>query len=159
MKGRNISTRWLALLGWIAISFLPSMSDIFVSPDEWYHALNKPSWTPPPWVFGPIWTILYFAMGVAAWLVFESRGLSRHSAALLLFITQLIFNGMWSLIFFGWHQIGLAFIEIVILWFLVIATFVLFRRAQKWAGILLIPYLVWLTIAAALNFSIWRLNY
>jgi tryptophan-rich sensory protein len=130
-----------------------------VSPDGWYEALNKPSWTPPPWVFGPIWTILYFAMGIAAWLVFVSGGWSRHSSALLLFITQLIFNGVWSLIFFGAHKIGLAFIEIVILWFLVIVTLVLFWRAQKWAGILLIPYLAWLTIAAALNFSIWRLNY
>jgi tryptophan-rich sensory protein len=98
-------------------------------------------------------------MGIAAWLVFVSGGWSRHSSALLLFITQLIFNGVWSLIFFGAHKIGLAFIEIVILWFLVIVTLVLFWRAQKWAGILLIPYLAWLTIAAALNFSIWRLNY
>jgi len=122
----------------------------------WYAGLSKPRWTPPNWLFGPVWTILFVMMAVAAWLVWEKMGLK--SAPMQLFLLQLLLNVAWSALFFGLRSPGLAFGEIVLLWLAILATSLGFWRAVPAAGWLLLPYLVWVGYAAALNFSIWRLN-
>jgi tryptophan-rich sensory protein len=128
------------------------------SVSTWYVALNKPSWTPPGWLFGPVWTILYISMGVAAWLVWKERAVATVTPALVLFFVQLALNALWSLFFFGQRQIGMGLVDIGLLWLAVAATIVAFWMVRPLAGGLLIPYLVWVSFATALNYSIWRLN-
>lgn len=122
---------------------------------NWYAGLVKPSWTPPSWVFGPVWTALYLSMAVAAWLVWR-QGNAR--VPMILFGIQLTFNALWSWLFFGLHNPGAGLIGIVLLWIAIVATTVVFWRRSRWAGILFLPYLVWVTFAAALNFAVWRAN-
>jgi len=122
----------------------------------WYEGLSKPRWNPPNWLFGPVWTILYLAMAIAAWLVWRKAGVT--AAPMQLFLTQLVLNVAWSALFFRLRSPGLAFAEIVVLWFAVLATTIEFWRAVPAAGWLLLPYLIWVGYATALNFSIWRLN-
>jgi translocator protein len=124
----------------------------------WYTALSRPSWTPPSWLFGPVWTALYAMMAVAGWLVWRRHGLSGAKAAMLLFAVQLALNAAWSWLFFGFRMPGAAFAEILLLWAAILATTVLFWRASVPAAILFIPYLLWVAFAAVLNFAIWRLN-
>ncbi len=124
----------------------------------YYDSLRKPPATPPPAVFGPAWTFLYLLMAVAAWLVWR-EGLTRQSAlALGLFAAQLALNFAWSLIFFGQHRIGVALLEIVALWLVILTTISAFWRVRPAAGALLLPYLGWVSFAAYLNAGIWRLN-
>lgn len=139
-------------------------------PGEWYAALAKPAWNPPAWVFAPVWTLLYAMMAVAGWLVWRSGEVARsgsaieagqgpsRSLALGVFVLQLGLNGAWSWLFFGLHRPGLALAEIVVLWLAILATTVLFWRRRPLAGALLVPYLIWVAFAAALNFALWRLN-
>lgn len=122
----------------------------------WYSGLNKPDWTPPNWVFAPVWTILFLGMAVAAWIVWGRVG--PRAAAMESFLLQLLLNVAWSALFFGLKAPGAAFAEIVILWFAILMTSIEFWRVAPAAGWLLLPYLVWVGFAAALNFSIWRLN-
>ena len=122
----------------------------------WYEGLRKPRWNPPNWLFGPVWTVLYLAMAIAAWLVWRKAGLT--AAPMKLFLTQLVLNVAWSALFFRLRSPGLAFGEIVVLWFAILATTIGFWRAVPAAGWLLVPYLIWVSYATALNFSIWRLN-
>ena len=126
---------------------------------EWYPTLVKPPFTPPSWVFGPVWTLLYIMMGVAAFLVWR-KGLhvSGVKTALYLFLIQLVLNGVWSLLFFGLRAPGIAFAEIIVLWCAIAATMVAFFEQSKWAGGLLIPYWLWVSFASVLNFWLWRLN-
>jgi len=126
---------------------------------EWYPDLTKPSFNPPSWVFAPVWTALYLAMGVAAWLVWR-KGLETPGVrvALFAFLVQLALNGLWSLLFFGLQSPGLALAEIVILWAAIGVTTVLFFRQAAVAGWLMAVYWAWVTFAAVLNASIWRLN-
>ncbi len=124
----------------------------------WYATLAKPSWTPPNWLFGPVWSALYLAMAVAAWLVWRRAVLPRARAALALFAMQLVLNVCWSAIFFRAHRPGLAFTEIVLLWILILATTLAFRPLSRAAAWLMAPYLFWVAFAAMLNYSIWRLN-
>lgn len=147
-----------ALLGWMALCFAAAGTAGLVSIDGWYAALQKPSWNPPPWVFGPVWTLLYLAMAVAAWLVWREGGWKIQRRALGLFLAQWALNALWTPLFFGLHRPGLAFAEISILWLVLAATLAAFWRVNKVAGALLVPYLAWVSFAAALNFAIWRLN-
>ena len=126
---------------------------------EWYPMLVKPWFNPPAWVFGPVWTILYIMMGIAAYLVWR-KGLEESGVktALVLFSIQLGLNGIWSLLFFGMRSPGLALIEIVLLWCAIVATLIAFLKQNKTAGILLIPYWAWVSFAVVLNFSLWTLN-
>jgi translocator protein len=126
--------------------------------DGWYAALAKPAWTPPSWVFGPVWSVLYLTMAVSAWLVWRQAGFSRGASALNLFGVQLVLNVCWSAIFFGAHRPGLALAEILLLWLVILATIIAFRSLSRTAAWLLAPYLLWMAFAAVLNFSIWRLN-
>lgn len=124
----------------------------------WYPTIAKPEWTPPPWVFGPVWTVLYAMMGLSLWLVWRSGAWAERRGALALFMFQLVLNAAWSLIFFGAKSPGLAFAEIMLLWFAIIATIIAFWKYSRTAALLLVPYLCWSTFAALLNFTIWRMN-
>ncbi len=154
------SKQIIGLIAWLAICFIASGVGALASirAQSFYTQLSQPSWAPPPWIFGPVWTILYAMMGVAAWLVWRVGGFRANRAALSLFLAQLAVNAIWSWLFFAWHLGALAFADIALLWTLVIATLVLFWRVRPLAGALFIPYLLWVSFAAALNFSIWQLN-
>lgn len=127
-------------------------------PGEWYASLQKPSWNPPGWIFGPVWTALYTMMAAAAWMVWRRGGWEKQRKPLLVFLVQLALNTLWTPLFFGLHQPGLAFAEIVLLWLAIVATIVVFRPVSGAAMLLLVPYLAWVSFAAALNFTLWRLN-
>ncbi len=129
-----------------------------LSVGDWYVTLNKPTWNPPKWVFGPVWTTLYIMMAIAAWLVWGKKGLAAARLPLLLFGVQLFLNAAWSALFFGMRNPGIAFADIVLLWFAILATIIAFGRVSNLAALLLLPYLAWVSFATALNYSIWRLN-
>ncbi|MFC1575461.1 TspO/MBR family protein [Gemmatimonadota bacterium] len=126
---------------------------------DWYPTLVKPWFNPPSWVFGPVWSLLYLMMGIAAFLVWQKGGDGGVvKTALTLFAIQLVLNGLWSVLFFGMRSPGLAFAEIIVLWAFIGATAVAFWRVSPVAGLLLLPYELWVTFAAVLNGSIWILN-
>ena len=125
---------------------------------EWYPHIQKPWWTPPSAVFGPVWTVLYLLMGVSAWLIWRDTVGSARRSALLIFATQLVLNGAWSFLFFGLRSPGWAALEIVLLWSSIVATMLAFSRIHRLAAALLLPYLAWVSYAMALNFAIWNLN-
>ena len=126
--------------------------------DDWYAALSKPTWNPPNWLFGPVWGILYLLMAIAAWLVWRKSGFAGAAIPLGIFVLQLGLNAAWSWLFFGRHELGLALIEILVLWGAILGTIIGFWRLNPISGILLVPYLLWVTFTAVLNFTIWRLN-
>ena len=150
----------LGLIGWLILCFGASAVGAIASiqAKSFYADLVQPAWAPPPWIFGPMWTMLYAMMAIAAWLVWRSGGLRSHRIAFSLFFAQLVLNGIWSWLFFAWNLGALAFMDIVMLWLLIAATIVFFWRVSHVAGGLLIPYLLWVSFAAALNFSLWQLN-
>lgn len=126
---------------------------------DWYLTLTKPSWNPPGWVFGPVWSVLYLAMAVAAWWVYRKAGsLGKAAVPLAFFAVQLVLNVLWSFVFFAWQQPGWAFVEIVVLWGAILATMVTFFARSPVAGGLIVPYFAWVGFAAFLNWTIWRLN-
>jgi tryptophan-rich sensory protein len=124
----------------------------------WYAGLVKPAWTPPGWVFGPVWFVLYLSMAVAAWLVWRQGGLQAARVPLGLFAVQLALNAAWSWLFFGLRDPGLALIDVILLWSAICATTITFWHRSWIAGVLFVPYLAWVSFAAVLNFAIWRLN-
>ena len=150
------------LIFWLGICYFTAWLGAQVSPGiasaEWYQSISKPSWNPPSWVFGPVWTILYTMMGFAAWTVWKQYGFKKAGAALTLFFIQLVLNGLWSQIFFGMQQIGWAFAEIVVLLAAIIFTTMLFFKKSKLAGWLMAPYIAWVSFATVLNGAIWWLN-
>jgi tryptophan-rich sensory protein len=148
----------LVLTGWLALCFAASATAVFVSTSGWYAQLVKPAWNPPAWIFGPVWTVLYAMMAVAAWLVWRHGGWKANGRALGLFLLQWLLNALWTPLFFGLHRPGLAFADIAALWVTLAVTVVCFWRVRRVAGVLLLPYLAWVTFAAALNFAVWQLN-
>jgi tryptophan-rich sensory protein len=128
------------------------------SVSEWYPTLNKPSFNPPNWVFGPVWTTLYVMMGVAAWRVWRAADRETARRPLAVFALQLAFNLGWSVAFFGLRDPGLAVVVILVLDLLVLSTVLLFRRIDGLAALLLVPYFGWIAFATILNIAIWRLN-
>ena len=128
------------------------------SVSTWYVELSKPSFNPPSWIFGPVWTLLFILMGISLYLVYTSPSSKIRTIALILFAVQFVFNVLWSYLFFGINRPDLAFAEIIILLGLIIATTIYFFRVNKISGYLLIPYILWVSFASILNFSIWRLN-
>ena len=148
----------LALVGWLVFCFAASGTAVFVSTGGWYAALHKPPWNPPAWIFGPAWSLLYVIMAVAAWLVWREGGWKWQRFALTFFLIQWLLNALWTPLFFGMHRSGLAFGEIILLWIVLSVTLRLFWQASKLAGVLLVPYLAWITFAATLNCAIWRMN-
>jgi len=125
---------------------------------DWYPTLATPSWNPPAWVFGPVWTVLYGIMAVSVWLIWLKRHVRPVAAPIILFAVQLALNAAWSPLFFGLHRVGLAFADIILLWLALVVTVYVFLKQRPAAGLLLVPYLLWVSFAAALNFAIWRLN-
>jgi translocator protein len=151
---------WLALAGWLLLTLLAGGLGAIASADAraFYSSLDRPAWAPPPEVFGPVWTVLYVGMGVAAWLVWRERGFARARGALGVFLLQLVANAAWSWLFFGWHRGGWAFADILVLLLLIVATLLAFARIRRAAAWLLAPYLAWVAFATALNWSVWQRN-
>ena len=144
---------------------LPQMAGLvgsfFTAPaiTGWYASLQKPSFNPPNWLFGPVWFLLYVLMGISAYLVWEKLAENKKAkGAMRLFWIHLFFNASWSIIFFGFQNPGLAFINIIIIWLLIIALIVKFWKISRWASYLLIPYFLWVSFASVLNYFIWYLN-
>lgn len=123
----------------------------------WYAALAKPSFNPPSWVFGPVWTILYLLMGVSLYLVWNSDSKQKRNT-IIVFGIQLFLNAIWSIIFFGFNNVFLAFVDIVLLWIFIIAAMFLFYRASRISSYILMPYLAWVSFAVLLNYRILALN-
>jgi len=124
----------------------------------WYPLLEKPPWTPPAWLFGPAWTLFYLMMAFAVWRVWREAEWRHRGLAIAIFAVQLMLNTLWSLIFFGLRSPGWALLEIGLLWITILATIFVFAQLSRWAAALLVPYLLWVSFAAALNLAIWRLN-
>ena len=124
----------------------------------WYATLAKPAWNPPNWLFAPVWTTLYVLMAIAAFLVWERRAQPGARAGLAWFGAQLALNTLWSFLFFGLENPGLALVEIVVLWAAIARTIALFWPVSRPAAVMLAPYLAWVSFASVLNFTIWRLN-
>jgi tryptophan-rich sensory protein len=152
--------QFTGLIGWFIVSFAVSAVGAIASIEarSFYAGLEQPVWAPPGWLFGPVWTLLFALMAIAAWLVWRNGGFRTNRIALSLFLTQLAFNALWSWLFFAWRLGGPAFADILLLWVLILATLVAFWRAERLAGILLIPYLLWVSFAAFLNYAVWQLN-
>lgn len=148
----------IALAVFLIIGYLPALVGAEFLPGQWYTTLAKPDWNPPDWIFAPVWTVLYLLIGISGWLVWRAAGLAAARTAMTVYLVQLVLNALWSWIFFGLHMPGAAFAEIIVLWFAIAATVVLFRPFSGVAALLLLPYLAWVGFAAVLNFSIWRLN-
>lgn len=148
----------LSLAGWLAVVYAAAAVGSFFLPGAWYAGLKKPAFNPPNWIFGPVWSVLYTIMGIAAWLVWRRGGFAQQGWALALFLAQLFFNALWSPLFFGLKNPALGLLDIALLWLTVLGTVVAFWKARRGAGILLVPYLAWVTFASVLNFALWRLN-
>jgi benzodiazapine receptor len=157
------SKQALGLLFWISLAFVAAGVGATASIDarSFYAELARPAWAPPSWLFGPMWSTLYLLMGIAAWLVWrEGKSSARRptTSVLALFLVQLAVNALWSWLFFAWHQGGWAFAEVILLWGLIGTTLIAFWRVRPLAGVLLIPYLAWVTLATMLTWSVWRAN-
>lgn len=167
--------QWLALVIALAVPFLAAAIGAQAtdrSVNTWYRTLRKPTWNPPSWVFGPVWSTLYTLMGIASWLVWRSgTGPTLENGALVepnqkqtvnnaltLYGVHLVFNALWSVLFFGKRNIKWALAEVVVLWALIGATLVRFYQIKRVAGLLLVPYLLWSTFAMVLNANIWQMN-
>ena len=151
----------LTLLGWIVLILgLGSGIGIFFGPDTWFQTLVKPTWNPPGWLFGPVWTLLYISIGISVWLVRRELNTSKATLnyAMRLFWLQLLLNLVWTPVFFGLHSPFVAFIVICMLWITVLLTVTAFSRISLKAAYLLIPYLAWISFALILNGTIWLLN-
>jgi tryptophan-rich sensory protein len=127
------------------------------SVQSWYLTLNKPSWNPPSWLFGPVWTTLYVLMGIACFLIWKSEH-PRKKQVLTLYFLQLFLNSLWSPAFFGAQNPMLGILVIVPMWASILACILLFRKINTWAAVLMIPYLLWVSFATVLNATIWYLN-
>lgn len=150
----------LGLVGWLFATFVTGGIGAFASANaaSFYGQLSQPSWAPPAWLFGPVWSMLYLLMGIAVWLVWREHGFRGASTALKLFVAQLFANALWTWLFFVWHQGALSLVEIVALWLLIAGTILAFWRLHRLAALLLVPYLAWVSFATALTLSLWRLN-
>jgi len=178
---KNITKLIISIL---ICEFAGAVGSVFTAPAirSWYYFLNKPSFSPPNWLFAPVWTFLFLLMGISLYLVWSKNfntnvsadeaqkkawnpisaklwsGTWREENAALIFIFQLLLNILWSVIFFGLKSPGLAFVEILMLWFAILYTIVNFYRISKTSAFLFIPYIVWVSFAAILNFFVWKLN-
>lgn len=148
------------LVGWLALSLVAAAVGgvASVNAGGFYTSLDRPGWAPPPSLFGPVWTILYVLIAVAAWLVWKQGGFAAARGALTVYLVQLAANALWTWIFFAWRQGALAFAEILVLWVLIVVTVVLFWRVSRVAALLMLPYLAWVSYASALTWSVWQRN-
>ncbi len=160
MSQRSTRAQAIGLLAWLAVAFVAAALGAIASIDakSFYAELAKPAWAPPAFVFGPVWSVLYLLMGVAAWLVWREKGAKGLSVALVLFLVQLGANALWSWLFFAWKYGAFAFADVVVLLALIAATAAAFWRVRRLAGILLIPYFAWVCFASALTWAVWQGN-
>jgi tryptophan-rich sensory protein len=145
------------LVVWLGLAFLPAAVGVWFPAPRYYARLAKPSWAPPPWLFGPVWTLLYALNGVAAWLVAGQEGPGSRRA-IRLWGAQLALNAAWTPMFFGLRARGASLVEIAALWVAIVATTVAFFARRTAAGVLMLPYLAWVTFATMLTYAIWRRN-
>lgn len=153
---------YLTLFIFIAISELSGiLGSLFTASSipSWYNGLTKPSFNPPSWVFGPVWTILYLLIGISGYLLWQARHTSAAAKwAIVFFFVQLALNALWTPLFFGAKLLGVALVEIIFMWLAIVATIFFAWQTNKWAAILLLPYLAWVSFASLLNYSLWKLN-
>lgn len=152
-----------ALAGWFVCTFVFAAIGAFATSQAgaFYGQLDRPAWAPPASLFGPVWTVLYALMAVAAWRVHRTAGATGARGVrpeMTWYVVQLVLNALWSWLFFAWHRGALAFVELLVLWLAIAATIVAFGRRDRLAGLLLLPYIVWVTFAGALCYSIWQRN-
>lgn len=150
----------LGLLSWFGVTFAAAALGAVASiqAKDFYGQLVRPTWAPPAWLFGPVWTALYALMAVAAWLVWRRGGFGAGRTALVAFLVQLALNSLWTWVFFRFRMGAASFVEIVVLWGTVLWTLVAFLRLRPLAGILLLPYFAWTSFATVLTWTVWRLN-
>jgi len=157
-----VSKNIVALTLWLAICYLAAWIGAQVSPgigpSDWYNTIEKPSWNPPNWLFGPVWSLLYTTMGIAAWIVWKEHRWTNAGRALNFFLIQLALNTGWSWVFFGAQSPGWALIHIIVLLAAIVYTTILFFEKSKISGYLMIPYILWVSFATVLNGAIWWLN-
>ena len=160
MNPRSLRQQLAGLAAWLVVAFAAAAIGAVASVQaaSFYSQLARPDWAPPPGVFGPVWSVLYALMGVAAWLVWREPKGARHTTPLALFVAQLAVNALWSWLFFAWHMGAAAFADVLLLLALIAATIVAFWRVRPLAGILLLPYFAWVAFASALTWSVWRGN-
>lgn len=152
------SKQVIGLIAWIFVCSLAGIFGAQFEPGTWYDLLQKPSWTPPNWIFPVVWPILYIMMGISAWLLWKMKEVALGGTEFTWFFVQLVLNALWSWIFFGMNLIATGLAEILLLWIAILFTIFLFWSRNRLAGWLLIPYLLWVSYASALNFAIWQLN-
>lgn len=160
MARMKSSTQLAGLLGWLGITFLAAGLGAWASihAGSFYAQLTRPDWAPPASWFSPVWTALFLLMGVAAWLVWREKGFQEARGALGLYLLQLAVNALWSWFFFGWKMGGAAFADIILLWLLIALTLRAFWRIKPVAGLMLVPYLLWVSFAVLLSYTVWQRN-
>jgi tryptophan-rich sensory protein len=160
MEQRSTLAQVIGLLAWLAVAFAAAGVGAVASVDagSFYAQLAKPTWAPPASVFGPVWSVLYLLMGIAAWLVWREQGTRASAVALALFLVQLIANALWSWLFFAWRNGAAAFAGVLVLLVLIVATIVTFWRIRRLASLLLVPYLAWVCFASVLTWAVWQGN-
>jgi len=160
MSQRSTLAQTIGLIGWLAVTFAAAAVGAVASIDaaSFYMQLVKPAWAPPASVFGPVWSVLYLLMGIAAWLVWREQGAKGLAGALALFLVQLAANALWSWLFFAWRKGAFAFAEVFFLLALIVATVAAFWRIRPLSSVLLVPYLAWVCFAAALTWAVWQSN-
>jgi benzodiazapine receptor len=153
-QGAPVS-HWKSFVAFLLLAFIAAAIGSLAMPDTWYASLAKPPFNPPNWIFAPVWTVLYLLMAGAAWRVYLRTGVS---SALVLWGAQLVANAAWSPLFFGMHSILGALVDIAVLFALVLATTLAFFRHDRIAGLMMVPYVLWVAFASVLNLAIYRLN-
>lgn len=147
--------KYASLAVFAVLTVMASLFGTQFMPDAWYAGLAKPTWTPPNWIFGPVWTVLYVMIALAGWFAWRAMG---FGAAVIVWGVQMALNGAWSFLMFGQKNIGAALADIALLWLAIAAFIALTARRVPKAAALFAPYLLWVSFASALNFAIWKLN-
>ena len=160
MTDPSLPSQGIGLVGWLLLTIAAASVGVITSARaaSFYGQLSQPRWAPPAWLFGPMWSVLYLLMAVAAWLVWREHGFSGAGIALGLFVVQLAANALWSWLFFVLRRGALSVAEIAVLWLLILATIVAFWPLHRLAALMLVPYLAWVSVASALTWSLWRAN-
>jgi tryptophan-rich sensory protein len=148
----------IGLAGFIGVCLLAASSGAVFRAGAWSHSLAKPRWRPPGWLFGPAWAVLYLTIAVSGWHLWRSAGFAAAAMPFLVYFVSLLLNAAWSALFFGLRRLDLACLDILLLWLSIIVTVAVFAPLDRVAALLLVPYLCWVTFAAALNVAVWRLN-
>ena len=147
-----------SLLVFCALCFLVALSGGIFRPGDWYRTLNKPSWQPPDWLFAPAWFVLYGMIAASGWIVWETARPDQIVLAMSIYGANLVLNALWSALFFGMRRMDLALVDVSAMWLSIVAMIVVFWPISQTAALLLVPYLIWVSIAAFLNYTVMRLN-